>query len=429
MTSMEAVISIALASTLGISLAALAYVRRKSQNVPLSKIKFGKEMRKAEFFFYDDITPCNHGSFGAVPKQVFDARYRFLVESEQNPDLFQMFNCAKYHQAACVQVAQFVGADTNDIVFIPNVTTAISTVLNSLRLAKDDKILTSNVTYPSMVNAADAACEMSISDARVLTLNVRFPINSKEEFIQNYRDILSSNSSIKIAIIDHITSSTALVIPIKELIKLCREIGVQTFIDGAHAPGQIALNIEELQPDYYTGDLHKWLYTPRGAAFLWINPKHHNIIKPLVTSHNCKQSMQKQFFQRGTQDNSTYLSAPAAIKFYTDIGGMGAIHEYTNSLLEWGIPMLAEAWGTETLAVPANMMAPNMRLVRLPTSDVKYDTTDQWAIDILANIYDKHRVLCAPVEVQCQLWCRVSVNIYNTKEDLMHLRDAVLDVF
>ncbi|XP_070531554.1 uncharacterized protein [Ptychodera flava] len=176
-------------------------------------------------------------------------------------------------------------------------------------------------------------------------------------------------------------------------------------------------------------NLHKWVYTPRGAAFLWINPKHHNIIKPLVTSHNFKQSMQKQFFQQGTQDNSTYLSAPAAIKFYKDIGGMGAVHKYTNSLLEWGIPMLAEAWGTEPLPVPADMRAPNMRMVRLPNCPKKYDVIDQWAEDLLAEIYLKHHVHCAPVEIQGQMFCRVSVNIYSTKEDLMNLRDAVLNVF
>ncbi|XP_070532418.1 uncharacterized protein [Ptychodera flava] len=214
MISKETVITIATASALGISFAALVYVRRKREKVPLSKIKFGKEMRKAEFFFYDDITPCNHGSFGAVPKRVFDARYRFLVEYEQGPDLFEKFKYAKYHKEACTEVAKFVGAKTENIVLIPNVTTGTSAVLKSLRLNEGDTILVCNVTYPSMVYAAEDTCEMNTS-ANVLTLNITFPINSKDEFIQNYRDILSSESSIKIAIIDHITSSTALVIPIK----------------------------------------------------------------------------------------------------------------------------------------------------------------------------------------------------------------------
>ena len=104
------------------------------------------------------------------------------------------------------------------------------------------------------------------------------------------------------------------------------------------------------------------------------------------------------------------------------------ILEYTNSLLDWGIPMLAEAWGTEQLPVPSEMRAPNMRLVGLPQSSRKFDVIDQWAEDLLREIYKKHHVHCAPVEVQNQMWCRVSVNVYSTKEDLLNLRDAVLDV-
>ncbi|XP_077986956.1 uncharacterized protein LOC144441270 [Glandiceps talaboti] len=179
------------------------------------------------------------------------------------------------------------------------------------------------------------------------------------------------------------------------------------------------------------GSLHKWLYTSRGCAFLWVHPKHHSDIKPLVTSHFIKLNLRKRFYLQGTRDDSAYLTALAGLKYYNEIGGMERIQKYTRPLLEWGMVMLTEAWGTEILSIPADMRAPNMGLVALPLvyTIYTYEVFDQWALTLSREVYDKHHVICALVEVQGRLWCRISTNIYSTEKDLMKLRDAILDVF
>ncbi|XP_077987169.1 uncharacterized protein LOC144441466 [Glandiceps talaboti] len=421
-------VTLATASTVGVSLVIFLYVRGKKRKIPLCQVAFGKEMREQEFMFYDDVTPCNHGSFGSVPRRIFDVRNRFLVEYENSPDIFENFKKSKYYEEAREAVSEFVGAKPDNLVFVVNATTGINAVMKSLSLDKDDTVLVGNLTYPAMVKTAQDVREIDDGDIKVVYMDIKFPIHSKDDIIQYYRETLSSDSSIKVAIIDHITSSTAMVLPVKELIQLCHQYGVQVIIDGAHAPGHVHLNLEELNADYYTGNFHKWVYTPRGCAFLWIHPKHHATIKPLLTSHNFKKSLHQQFYGQGTRDESTFLTTPAAIQFYNDIGGMERIQKYTRPLLEWGMAMLSEAWGTEILSIPADMRAPNMGLVALPLVHKKSDIISQWSPQLLREVYDKHHVNTAPVEVQGRMWCRISVNVYTTKDDLMKLRDAYLDI-
>ena len=128
------------------------------------------------------------------------------------------------------------------------------------------------------------------------------------------------NSFIDIA--DHITSATALILPVKKMIAECRKRGVLVLVDAAHAPGQIKVNVEDLNPDFYTGNFHKWVYTPRGCAILWIAKEHHNWCTPLVTSHMYKKGVQLEYFMQGTRDNIPFFLVPDALKFYNEIGGM-----------------------------------------------------------------------------------------------------------
>lgn len=121
---------------------------------------------------------------------------------------------------------------------------------------------------------------------------------------------------------DHITSPTALVFPLREMIAECRKRRVLVFIDGAHAPGQVEINLEELRPDFYTGNFHKWVFTPRGCAILWIAKQHHDWCTPLVTSHMYKKGVQLEYFMQGTRDNIPYFLVPEALKFFSEIGGM-----------------------------------------------------------------------------------------------------------
>ncbi|XP_002735488.3 uncharacterized protein LOC100366607 [Saccoglossus kowalevskii] len=248
--------------------------------------------------------------------------------------------------------------------------------------------------------------------------------------MQQYSDALEDNPSVKVAVVDHITSSSAMVMPIKELIEVCKSKDVQVVIDGAQAIGQLQFNLGELGADYYIGNLHKWMFGVRGSAILWVHPKHYKSIKPLITGHNYQQSLFNQFFNQGTRDSSAYFCAPAAIKFFEEIGGFDEITKYNTELLHWAMELLKESWKTESFPIPDNMRAPFMGIVALPeTKKGPIMNTDARSIPQLVKIiYEKYKVYVVIVYHQERLWCRVSTHVHNTKRDYLKLRDAVLDM-
>ena len=152
--------------------------------------------------------------------------------------------------------------------------------------------------------------------------------------------------------------------PVKQIIQELHKLGVLVLIDGAHAPGQLELNFEELGADFYTGNLHKWCYAPKGCAFLWVSQQFRSTLEPLVTSHLYKQSLQNQFFMQGTMDHTPFLCAKTALEFYSDQGGRESLTEYVTPLLDWAQQMLCHHLNTSILPVPSSMVAPFMRVLR-----------------------------------------------------------------
>ncbi|XP_077866936.1 uncharacterized protein LOC144355796 [Saccoglossus kowalevskii] len=354
------------------------------------KPRYGRKIRDEAFLLGDDVTNCNHGSYGTVPKQVLKARGVFLKEAEYSPDIFMRLKSNFYYEKALLRVAEFVGANIEHLVFVENTT----------------------------------------AEMFVIRLVLKLPINNKEEIIQQYIDVLENNPSVKVAVIDHITSSSAMVMPIKELIVVCQSRGVQVVIDGAHAPGQLQLNLEKLGADYYIGNLHKWVFAVRGSALLWIHPKHCESIKPLITSLCYRQSLFDQFSSQGTRDSTPYFCAPAAIQFYEDIGGFEEIAKYNTELLLWAMELLKESWKTESLPIPDSMRAPFMGIVALPDTSKGpiMNTNDKNIPQLVQRIYEKYRIYVMIVYHQERLWCRLSAQVHNTRNDYIKLRDAVIDM-
>ncbi|XP_077987113.1 uncharacterized protein LOC144441416 [Glandiceps talaboti] len=422
-------VAIAATSTLSILTFLVTWLWKSTKK---EKPKFGKEIRDEEFLFGQDIIPCNHGSFGTTPRTVMLTRVRILREVERCPDEFFRKNSSMLYEEALICVADFVGANIEHLVFVENTTSGINCIMKSMKWRKGDSVLVSSLTYPAIKNTALDVSDNSEHGPNVVSLEIKLPILGKEEIVQQYRDILESEPTIKVAIIDHITSGTALLMPIKELIVVCHSKGVQVIVDGAHAPGQVQLKLEQLGADYYVGNLHKWVFAPRGCALLWVHPKHYKKVKPLVTSHCYQQSLQNQFFMQGTRDISTYLCAPAAIEFYNDIGGFEKISKYNKDLLQWAMNMLVQEWKTESLPIPDDMRAPFMGLVALPaTSKKTFLTTaaEGASLDhLIKAIYEKSKVVCVILNIQDRLWCRISVQVYNTKSDFLKAKDVIFDM-
>lgn len=275
-----------------------------------------------EFFLLDpEITFLNHGSFGACPKPVFERYQEWQRELEWNPVAFIQQKTEIYLKEARRALGEYIGTDGENLVYFPNPTHAANMIIRSLNLQPGEEILTSNYEYGAMDNTWDYYC--SQTGARYIHQEFALPASSSDGWIEALWEGVTENT--RMIFLSHITSSTALIYPIKEICERARKEGILTFIDGAHAPSQIDVNITDLGCDFYTAACHKWMCAPKGSAFVVVAPQHQNMVVPIVISRGwagCEQALPNGssplvYYQeyQGTRDISAFLSVPAAIEF------------------------------------------------------------------------------------------------------------------
>jgi isopenicillin-N epimerase len=223
----------------------------------------------------------NHGSFGSCPKAVLSYQREIRDCLERQPVHFFVRDWEPLWDRARATLAEFVDARPEDLVFVPNATSGVNTVLRSLRFEAGDELLVTDHEYNACRNALDFVAERT--GTRVLVAPIRFPIQTPGEVVDSIVKKVTANT--RLLLIDHVTSQTGLVLPLKEIVAAMRERGVETLVDGAHAPGMIPLNLQELGAEYYTGNCHKWICAPKGAAFLHVREERQHQIRPLVISH------------------------------------------------------------------------------------------------------------------------------------------------
>jgi isopenicillin-N epimerase len=261
------------------------------------------------------VTFLNHGSFGACPTAVLDYQQQLRQRIERQPLQFFGRDLEFLLDQARQQLANFVGAATEDLVFVPNATTGINSVLRSLSFSPDDELLTTNQEYNACRNALNFVAERS--GAKVVVADIPYPIQTADQVIQPLLAAVTPRT--RLVLLDHVTSQTGLILPIAPIIQSLTALGVETLIDGAHAPGMVPLNLQTLGATYYTGNCHKWLCAPKGAAFLYVQQAKQSVIRPLTISHGAnsprtdRSRFQLEFDWTGTSDPTPYLSVPKAI--------------------------------------------------------------------------------------------------------------------
>jgi isopenicillin-N epimerase len=278
----------------------------------------------------------NHGSFGACPRAVIEEQRRWQRRLERDPVRFVVYELEAELDRVRAALAGFVDADPLDLVFVPNATTGVNTVLACFPLAPGDEILITNHGYGACKNAAWRAAERA--GARVVTAEVPFPLSSERAVIDAVLAAVSERT--RLALFDHVTSPTALIFPVNELVRALRARGVVTLVDGAHAPGMLALSVREIDADYYTGNLHKWCCAPKGVGFLWVPKARQAGLTPLVTSHGARSPRSDrtrfllEFDWTGTSDPSGLLSVPFALDYLGGMfpGGFPALRERNRAL-------------------------------------------------------------------------------------------------
>jgi isopenicillin-N epimerase len=278
----------------------------------------------------------NHGSYGATPRAVLEAQQTWRLQLEHEPVRFMVERLEPALDAARATLGRFVGAAPDDLAFITNATTGVNTVLRSLRFEPGDELLTTDHEYNAVRNALDYVAAQW--DARVVVATVPFPIASPAEAVAAVLAAVTPRT--RLAVLDHVTSATGLLLPVAELVAGLTERGVDTLIDGAHAPGMVELEVARLGATYYTGNLHKWACAPKGSAFLWVRPDRQPGIRPLVISHGANSLRQDrspfrlEFDWLGTADPSAWLAVPAAIDFGASLidGGWPALRARNRAL-------------------------------------------------------------------------------------------------
>lgn len=263
------------------------------------------------------VTFLNHGSFGACPRSVLEFQNEIRARLERQPVQFLVRELEPLLDNARGVLAHFVGADVADLVFVPNTTSGVNTVLRSLTFAPGDELLVTNHEYAACRNALHCVAERS--GARVVAVNTPFPFHSADEIIAPILAAVTSRT--RLALLDHVSSPTGLVMPVEKLVGELAARGVDTLVDGAHAPGMVPLNVKKIGAAYYTGNCHKWLCAPKGAAFLCVQPSRQELIRPLVISNGAssrrtdRSRFQIEFAWTGTGEPSAYLCVPEVLKF------------------------------------------------------------------------------------------------------------------
>jgi isopenicillin-N epimerase len=370
-------------------------------------------------------TYLNHGTVGVTPQRVLEAQRAIREEIERQPARYLLRELSGLSgrselpqprlRAAAQQVAEFLGAKGDDLVFVANATTGVNAVLRSLKLEEGDELLVPNLAYGAVANAA--AFVARERGARVLRLELPFPVADPGQYLEALEKALTPRT--KIAILDHINSETALVLPLAEMAALCRAKGIPVLADGAHTPGQIPLDLPRLGVDWYVGNLHKWAMAPRGCGILWAAPERQQDLHPPVISWGLDQGFTREFDWVGTQDPSAYLSAPEGIKFMRDFLGLEAMCEYNHTLAWDAAQTLTERWGLK-LETPESMVG---SMVTLPLPELGSGPED--AAQLKDWLLFERGIEVPIAAMGGRLWARVSAQVYNDAEDVERFAGAV----
>jgi isopenicillin-N epimerase len=369
---------------------------------------------RAEWGLAEQFLTVNHGSYGATPLVVLAAQDAWRRQMEAQPTRFMSRELPPALRAAAERLAAFLGGTGENLAFVENATVGCNAVLGSLTLGAGDEIVVLAHVYGAVRNAVQHVTGRA--GARMVEAPVPFPLGDDDAVVAGVAAALTPRT--RLAVLDHITSASALVLPIGRMIAACHAAGVPVLVDGAHGPGQVDIDLAALDADWYVGNCHKWLMAPKGCGFIYARADRQAGLHPVTISHGYGKGFLAEFDWTGTSDPSAYLAIDAALDFHRRLGGP-ALRRRNAALAAEAAAMVAGLLGTETTG--GNAMAGAMRLVRLPVAGPVDEARGQRLRDALLDAGTD-----APLHVLAgAVWLRLSVQAYNTLDDYRRLAATV----
>jgi len=364
------------------------------------------------------ITYLNHGSFGATPRVVLEKQNEFRAQLEREPVRFFVREMEPLLDDARNQLAAFVNADPKGLAFVPNATAGFNAVLRSLDLDKFDELLVTTHEYNAVRNSLEFVA--GLAGAKIVLVDIPFPIASPDVVVERVLEKVTDRT--RLLMIDHVTSQTALIFPVERIVREMQSRGIDTFVDGAHAPGFLPLDLRAIGAAYYTGNLHKWVCAPKGAAFLYVRENRRASVRPVSISHGANSPRTDrsrfliEFDWTGTSDPSPWLCVPEALRTIASLvdGGWPEVMRRNRELALRARDLLCDTLQLERPA-PDEMIG-SMATVMLPDGDREA---------LQDRLLFEHRI-----EVPIMPWpgrvLRVSAQLYNTFADYEKLASALL---
>jgi isopenicillin-N epimerase len=373
-----------------------------------------------EYFHLDPtIHFLNHGSYGATPKPVFEAYQNWQLRLERQPVLFLSRELAGLLKESRQALGDYLNASADDLVYIPNATHGVNIVAHSLDLKPEDEILTTDHEYGACDFTWDFVCAKT--GAKYIHQSIPLPVRTEDEIVEQFWKGVTSQT--KAVYLSHITSSTALRLPVEKICQRARDAGILSIIDAAHAPGQIPVDLQLLDADIVFGNCHKWMLAPKGAAFLYVHREIQDLINPFVVSWGTNPTPDIATGSRfvdilqwtGTKDPAAALTVPAAIQFMQD-------HDWDNvcgechRLLRQAIERICDLIKLPPLYPLDSDFYSQMGIAPLPKSDL---------VTLKTRLYDEYHVEVPLSQWQDRQFIRISIQGYNTQEDVEVLMGAL----
>ncbi|MFT5859383.1 MAG: isopenicillin-N epimerase [Flavobacteriaceae bacterium] len=375
---------------------------------------------KDDFLLNPEYRHLNHGSFGACPKPIFEDYQKWQLALERDPVQFYVHDGNAHLQKSKEALAEYINCDADDLVMTMNPSYAINIIAKSFSLSAGDEILATNHEYGALDRTWTYYCEKA--GAKYVQQEIPIPLQSKEEFIESFWKGYTHKT--KAIFISHITSTTAIIFPVKEICKRAKELGLITIVDGAHVPGHIPLDLSQIEADIYTGACHKWMLTPKGCSFLYAKKEIQNQFDPLLISwgYDAELPGKSKFLDyhqlQGTRDYSAFLTLPSALKYLKDNDWESVSAKCKQDILN-NYQSLCDIFGTEPIVPVTAEFLGQICSVPVPIDDPSV---------LKSVLYDKYKIEIPVFKLRDRVFLRLSAQAYVDQDDIDYLKDSLKEI-